>query len=217
VKETKDQHAEENRERFDAIASSWDKEPRRVEMARAVAGAIVEAVPLTGEERALEFGSGTGLVTALVSPHVAHVMAADGSPGMLEILERKRQDLGLDNVETAQCDLSRELPKGSFNLIYSSMTMHHIDDVPALLARLAKRLEPGGWLAVADLDAESGKFHGEAKGVAHHGFSRSDIENWLSAAGLTEIRLTTAYTVERETEEGVESFPLFLATARKPL
>lgn len=185
-------------------------------MARAVAGAIVEAVPLTGEEQALEFGSGTGLVTALVAPHVAHVIAADGSAGMLEVLERKRQDLGLDNVESAQCDLSRELPKGSFNLIYSSMTMHHIDDVPALLVRLAKRLEPGGWLAVADLDAEGGHFHGDVKGVAHHGFARSDIEKWLAAAGLTEIRLVTAYTVRRPGEEGEESFPLFLATARKP-
>ncbi|HKI86108.1 MAG TPA: class I SAM-dependent methyltransferase [Thermoanaerobaculia bacterium] len=213
----RDKHAEENRERFDAMAASWDEDPRRVETARAVAAAIVEAVPLTGEERALEFGSGTGLVTVLLAPHVAHVVAADGSPGMLEVLERKRRDLGLDNVETVQCDLSRELPKGNFGLIYSSMTLHHIDDVPALLARLAEHLEPGGWLAVADLDSESGKFHGDVKGVAHHGFSRADFENWLSAAGLTEIRLTTAHTVERETEEGVESFPLFLAAARKPL
>jgi trans-aconitate methyltransferase len=209
--------SEANRERFDDIASSWDEDPRRVGMARAIARAILEAVRPTGTERALEFGAGTGLLTALLAPSLGEVLAVDNSAGMLAVLDNKRGELGLANVRTQQSDLSRETPPGPFDVIFSSMTLHHIQDVEGLLARLAGLLAPRGHLAVADLDQEDGSFHGEAQGIAHHGFERAVVERWLRSAGLEEIAIGTAHVMRKAGADGrPREYPIFLATARKP-
>ena len=42
------------------------------------------------------------------------------------------------------------------------MTMHHIEDVSALVRTFRGMLKPGGWLAPVDLDTEDGSFHGVA-------------------------------------------------------
>jgi ubiquinone/menaquinone biosynthesis C-methylase UbiE len=209
--------SEANKERFDEIASAWDEDPRRVGTARAIAQAILEAVRPNGTERALEFGAGTGLITALLAPTLGEVLAADNSAGMLEVLDKKRGDFGLANVRTQQSDLSRETPAGPFDLIFSSMTLHHIQDVEGLLARLAGLLAPGGRLAVADLDHEDGSFHGDAQGIAHHGFERGVIERWLRSAGLEQIAIATAHVMRKAGADGrPREYPIFLATARKP-
>lgn len=211
-------HSQLNIDRFNDIAASWDEHPGRVETAQAVARAMLEVLGLRGDERALEFGCGTGLVTALLASSLRHVTAADSAPGMLEVLERKRSELGLDNVETLRADLSVETPTGAFDLIFSSMTLHHIKDVEALFRRLAGMLAPGGRVALADLEAEDGTFHGPDKpGIAHNGFERADIEAWLRAAGLEDVRLTTAHVVHKVgADDRPHDYPIFLATARKP-
>lgn len=215
---TASSHSQSNIDRFNEIAASWDENAGRVGTASGVARSMLAALELSGDERALEFGCGTGLVTALMAGSVQHVTAADSAPGMLEVLDRKRKELGLDNVQTLQADVSAETPPGSYDLIFSSMTLHHIQDVAALFRRLAGLLAPGGRVALADLDAEDGSFHGADKpGIAHHGFKRSAVEQWLRDAGLEDIRISTAHTVHKEVADGQErDFPIFLAVARKP-
>ncbi len=102
-----------NAERFDSIAATFDDNPTRVALARAVANAIREEVPLAGGERAMELGCGTGLVTALLASNLEHVLAADGSAGMLDVLRRKLGDLGIQNVEPLEADLANQMPRGS--------------------------------------------------------------------------------------------------------
>ncbi|MGD8574313.1 MAG: class I SAM-dependent methyltransferase [Gammaproteobacteria bacterium] len=210
-------HSRANRERFDDIAASWDESPIRTEMARDVAEAILTAVSPSGNESALEFGCGTGLVTALLAPSLAHVLAVDNSPGMLEALEEKRARLALDNVSSQCLDLSRHLPEGPFDLVFSSMTLHHIEDVAGLFVRLAGVLKPGGVIAVADLDAEDGSFHGDKPGIAHNGFDRDDIRAWLESAGLEDVAFRTAHVVHKDRDGGARAYPVFLATAHRSL
>ncbi|MEO6778240.1 MAG: methyltransferase domain-containing protein, partial [Gemmatimonadaceae bacterium] len=87
--DTKQNIKQANVERFNTIASEWDSNPGRVLMAQTVAQAMRAALSPTGEERALEFGAGTGLVTLLMAPSLAHVTALDSSQGMLDVLRQK--------------------------------------------------------------------------------------------------------------------------------
>ncbi len=205
-----------NASRFDDIARSWDDDPKRV-MAQAIAEAMLEATQPAGSEHALEIGAGTGLVTALLAPHVGEVLAVDSSAGMLEILEARRAELQLGNVRTARYDLAQALPRGPFDLIFSSMTLHHVADVAGLFARLAWLLAPGGRVALADLDREDGSFHGtDAPGVAHLGFERATVRDWLVAAGLGEVVFRTAHVARRTgPEHQSRDYPIFLVTARR--
>ena len=208
----------ENLSRFDAIAAQWDESPMRTEMARAVADAISAAVPLEPHWHALEYGCGTGLVGLQLLPHVGHLLETDLSPGMLTVLGEKARAAGLDKIATQVLDLTRSAPPAArFDLIFSSMALHHIPDVAALLRTFFSMLVPGGWVALADLDAEDGSFHSpDVPGVAHHGFDRKTLEGWLGAAGFAAVSIRTAYTVEREREGEQRRYPIFLATGQRP-
>ena len=209
---------ETNRNRFDRIAAEWDDSPTRRNLAAGVATAITAAVPLSPKWQALEYGCGTGLVGAQLAPHLGHLLACDLSPGMLSVLADKAHASGLDNLETRQLDLTHEPPPAErYDLIFSSMTLHHIADVPALLKMFHGLLRDGGWLALADLDAEDGSFHSsEAEGVAHHGFERSKLSQWLETIGFREIQARTAHTIEKNAaEDSTRQYPVFLLTARR--
>lgn len=207
----------ENRSRFDTIASQWDDSPMRTNMAKAVADAIVAAVPLQPHWRALEYGCGTGLVGLRLLPHLGHLLETDLSPGMLAVLGEKAAAAGLDRIATQVLDLTTSPPPAErFDLIFSSMALHHIPDVAALVRTFHSMLIPGGWVALADLDAEDGSFHDpDVPGVAHHGFNREHIEQWLRAAGFTAIGIRTAHVIEREREGTQRRYPIFLATAQR--
>ncbi|HKK13984.1 MAG TPA: class I SAM-dependent methyltransferase [Gammaproteobacteria bacterium] len=209
--------SEANVSRFNAIADSWDDNPIRTALARGVAGAILERIAPTGEERAMEFGAGTGLVTALLAPRLGRVLAVDSAGGMLDVLRDKAAGLGLDNIEVREADLSRDMPAGPFDLVFSSMTLHHIQDVAGLLARLAGVLAPGGRIAVADLETEDGTFHGDTPGVAHQGFDPAVVAEWLAGAGFEEVQVAPAHVVHKTgADDAAHDYPVFLATARLP-
>lgn len=203
--------------RFDEIAESWDESPERTELAQAVGRAILAAATPRSGARALEFGCGTGLVTALLAPVLGYIVAADNSEGMLEVLRRKARALGLDNVEPRRLDVAREMPAGPFDLIFSSMTLHHIGDVAGLLRRLAYELAPAGCVAVADLEAEDGTFHGDAEGIMHHGFDPHAVVRWLQDAGLESAATRRIHVIHKIGDGGREhAYPVFLATATRP-
>ena len=208
---------DQNRQRFDVIAADWDDSPTRRALATGVADAIAGAVPLQVDWHALEYGCGTGLVGAALAPKVAGLLACDVSPGMLSVLEQKARTAGLDHLHTRVLDLTSEAPPAQrFELIFSSMTMHHIPDVPALVRTFHGMLKPGGWLALADLDAEDGGFHGgDVQGVMHKGFDRDALQADLRAAGFADTSARTAHTVAKTAADGrVNHYPVFLITAR---
>lgn len=213
-----DSASKANAERFDAIAATWDENPTRVATARGVAGAILATVTLAGTEQAMEFGCGTGLVTGLLAPNLGHVLAVDGSEGMLDVLRGKLQGHGIGNVETLQADLPEGMPAGPFDFVYSSLTMHHIEDVEGLLARIHDGLAPGGRIALADLAREDGSFHREdTAGIMHHGFDSAQLKRWAEVAGFADISVTVVHQISKTRPDGsTHEYPVLLMTARRP-
>ncbi len=196
---------------FDTAALNWDEEPRRVKLAGEIATAIQENVPLSKEWDALDFGCGTGLVTLQLAPDLRSMTGIDSSTGMLERLGAKIQQSGFQNVRTELCDLGKgELPTGRYHLITSAMTLHHIKEIVPLLQSLKTLLLPGGWIALADLESEGGRFHEDPTGVFHNGFSREELSDMLEETGFSEITISTA----TEVVKGESSFPVLLATAQ---
>jgi SAM-dependent methyltransferase len=202
---------------FDRAAASWDEDPRRVKIAREVAAAIRREVPLGREQALLDYGAGTGLVTLELAPLVASALAVDGSAKMLAMLERKIAAGSIGNVRTLELDLERGgVVAGRFDVIVSSMTLHHVREPAALLGSLRDSLEPDGTLALADLDEEGGRFHPDPTGVFHNGFARDRIAALFEQAGLREVRVVDATTIERpHPDQGLERFGVFLAIGRR--
>ena len=202
---------------FNKEAAQWDANPGRVKLANEVADAIIrEAAPANNMD-ALDFGCGTGLVTLRLQPLVRTIIGVDSSVGMLGVLEGKIRTQGLKNVETRFVDFDKgDLIEGRFDLLVSSMTLHHVPDTARLFKQWHDLLLPGGLLCFADLDAEDGSFHGNNTGVFHLGFDLDHLKKLLLAAGFRDIRGTTATTMMRDIEgKGEKEFPVFLIVARK--
>jgi cyclopropane fatty-acyl-phospholipid synthase-like methyltransferase len=154
-------------EHFDQAAATWDLAERRVALAHAVTEAIAARVPLSREQSVLDFGCGTGLVTLELGPKVGTMAGADTSPGMLKTLAEKAKAQGLTlHLLSLNTDWPTELG-GPYDLIVSSMTLHHVPDVPALFHQFERHLQPGGQVALADLDEEDGSFHEDGVGYHH--------------------------------------------------
>lgn len=202
---------------FDNRAAAWDDKPRRAKLAADVARVICDTVKITPGMDILDFGCGTGLLTLQFPPLARSVTGIDSSKGMLAVLEEKIREQGLKNV-TARCiDVEKgELPDGTYDLIVSSMTFHHIRDVQPVLAILSSLLKPAGTLAIADLDSDNGKFHDTPEGVFHNGFDRCIMKKHFERAGFVRIRNRTAAIVQKESASGeLRAFTVFLMTGMK--
>jgi 2-polyprenyl-3-methyl-5-hydroxy-6-metoxy-1,4-benzoquinol methylase len=199
---------------FDEKARGWDADPARVTRAQVVAEAIRAAVPLDGNTRVLDYGCGTGLLGFALLPHAGHMTFADESEGMLQIVREKIAAMGVTNATALLLDLTTDPPPPArFDLVTTLMTLHHIEDTDMILRRFHTMLEPGGMLCVVDLDRENGSFHGSGF-AGHHGFDRENIVGAARRAGFHPVTIDTVHTMTRETEQGMETYPLFLLTGR---
>ena len=201
---------------FDAVAAGWDEEPRRVMLAQEVVTVICRELTLATEMEALDYGCGSGLVTLGLQPFVGRITGADSSQGMLNVLSRKVQERGITNVVAKFIDLEKQRLDGSYDLIVSSMTLHHVHNVTELIGSFVQILNPGGWLALADLESEDGGFHDDPTGVYHRGFDREYFRSVCARNSLIDIRIITAATIDKsDSSGGHRLYPVLLCLARK--
>ena len=202
---------------FDEEAKTWDDDPEKTARAADVARQIRKRIDLTTDVEVLDFGSGTGLLGFELMPHVRSVTFADPSEGMLEQVAAKLQAGGLQGGQTLRVDPAALTLPQRYGAIVSLMTLHHVADPTAVIGLLAGHLEPGGWLALCDLDTEDGTFHEDANADVHHGFDRGTLVSQVTGMGLETVEVSTAFEMQVERPEGARAYPLFLLTARRPV
>lgn len=202
---------------FDLAAATWDEEPRHVERAAALFRAIDAEVGLDPSMKVLDFGCGTGLLTLQLASRTGRVAAMDRSQEMLDVLRGKAEACHAGNVSARRVDLDAgDALDGVYDLVVSTMTLHHIAAPLTLLERFARVLRPGGRLCLADLDSEDGSFHGENATVFHNGFDRAALRELMGKAGFGEIRDRTAAEIVKTVGDGSErAFTVFLMTGRR--
>ena len=204
---------------FDQAAATWDENPLRKELMRAVVDAIIHQVHLTPQMKVLDYGCGTGLVSALLAPHVGTIDAADSSEGMLEVLRRKLDQSSFKTIHPIRLDLEHDpFPDDRYDLIVAVMVLHHVADTESLLRKFHALLRPSGVLCIADLDTEPRLFHDEeaAATVHHFGFNRQELKELLARVGFADLQDVTAHTIRKPVADGEErKFPVFLVAGRR--
>ena len=195
---------------FSEKAKDWDQDDFKTRLSRGIGAAMLSHVNFGADMAVMDFGAGTGLISGHVAPKVAHIVAVDVSPAMLDRLTAKPE---LQGKVEALCVNILETPLDrQFDAIISAMAMHHVENTDSLIGAFAAHLKPGGQVALADLDSEDGSFHpAGTEGVYHSGFDRGEIQQLMEKHGFADVQFTTAYTVEREGG----AYPVFLVTGRK--
>jgi trans-aconitate 2-methyltransferase len=110
--------------------------------------AVLDRLPLQGNERVLDAGCGSGRVTELLAERLpdGQVIALDGSPSMVDAARRRLARFGA-RIEFVVADLGAPLPiEGDLDAVLSTATFHWVPDHDALFANLAALTRPGGWL-----------------------------------------------------------------------
>ena len=201
---------------FDKEAASWDSPPR-MKLAVDVSKAILGCIQLKSDMDVLDFGCGTGLVSFPLGSLVHSITGVDTSKGMLEVFEGKIQSKEVDNIKTLHLDLDKgDTVNGRYHVIISSMTLHHVKDTFDLLKQFYRVLLPGGYIAIADLDEEGGRFHDNNDGVFHFGFDRVKLGNLFEEAGFLDVSFMTATQMNKPDSQGQgRAFNIFLITGRK--
>ncbi|WP_249020550.1 class I SAM-dependent methyltransferase [Conexibacter sp. S30A1] len=144
--------AKRERELWDSRAESWDT-TSSAGLSQVVA-AVVEACEAAHSPVALDIGCGSGQVTLPLAPSCAHVLAVDISRPLLERLEAKARELGVENVKTVATPIEAlELPNESLDLVVTNYALHHLRDADKelVLDRCLGWLKPGGRLVIGDM------------------------------------------------------------------
>jgi trans-aconitate 2-methyltransferase len=160
--------------------------------------AVLERLPLAGDETVLDAGCGTGRVTELLVQRVprGRVIALDASPAMVE--EARRRLAPFDGqVDFVVADLGRPftLPGGvPADAMLSTATFHWVPDHDALFRNLAAVIRPGGRLVaqcggagnIAAIRAVLATIGDGWPGEAHYETPEATAER-LASAGFTAI------------------------------
>jgi cyclopropane fatty-acyl-phospholipid synthase-like methyltransferase len=186
-------------------AGDYDQGANRQGNVDRIASGIRARIDLRPDMEIMDFGSGTGLLLERIGPHVGKVTAVDVSPSMNAELVKKRDDLPCA-LEILPLDLTREPLERTFDGIISSMTMHHIADIDAMFRCFHGMLNPGGFIAIADLDREDGTFHEEDTGVHHHGFTEGELRAAAENAGFRQVTVEPVSSFSK----GEREYPVLL-------
>lgn len=144
------------KELFDAGARKYDAGRRRVIFCfDTFYGTMLELVPFSPTDRFafLDLGAGTGLVSALMLARFPHARAhlLDISDKMMAQARRRFADQ--PEVRFYIRDYTREDLPGTYPLIVSALSIHHVEDSDKreLMQKIFSALEPGGAFIHADL------------------------------------------------------------------
>ena len=156
-----------------------------------------------------DLGCGTGQVTELVAPHVAKVIAVDGSTDMVQAARKRLK--GLHQVDVRRGDMEA-LPIDDLQLDMAmvALVLHHVPDPARALAEVHRVLKCGGRAMIVDMLPHDRVEYQQQMGHVWLGFSEKSMKKYLDAAGFGRI-ITTVLPAD----EDAKGPALFVTTAFK--
>ncbi|MFC9694004.1 class I SAM-dependent methyltransferase [Kribbella sp. NPDC056951] len=119
---------------------------------------LFEQAGLARSRTVLDYGAGTGRVAEeILRSHDVSVIAADRSPSMLKVAQRKRQDPRI-TYQLIGADQRLELPDGEIDAAISTFVFVCIPDtevVQTIVSEVYRVLRPGATYAMLDVNPDS--------------------------------------------------------------
>lgn len=208
-------------DRFNDEAADWDSNPF-VQAATTLAHkTYLSRLPpdTLPSYDILDLGCGTGLLSLLLAPSVRSVTAVDTASGMIEVLNAKLTASDIKNIRGVYALLEDPndsrlaadpitgsvVPERRFDLVVSHLVLHHIPELEPVFKTIHGLLKEGGKVMVTDFEdfgLEARRFHPEHKmvGVERHGVKRAEIQKILEEVGFRDVKVETAFEMEKAVE-----------------
>jgi SAM-dependent methyltransferase len=142
----------------------------------------------------LDLGCGTGTGTLALARRfeTARVTALDGSAELLGRLDDKASQLGLaGRITTRPADLDADWPgigPGTIDVAWASMSVHHLADPDAALARVRAALRPGGLFVLAETASPFVRFLPDDLGLGRPGLEERCRDALLADVNPEELK-----------------------------
>lgn len=196
-----------NENEWDDHADDWDvNEDVQLYARKAFESWQEKVAPLyqnLSECRALDFGCGTGLLTERLAGHCAHVVAADTSEKMIEVLQNKLDSADIGNVTASSVPIDAHSIEANpellspFDLIVASSVCSFLPDYESTLRDISSLLKSGAYFVQWDwLESMPG----------------SKIEGAFKSSGLISQSIGQAFAMGADGE----SRPVIMGIGRKP-
>ena len=201
---------------FDKKAKDWD-DNRRIQRSKVIAEKIIDYVNLQENFSGRELGCGTGLISLNLYDKLGKITCIDTSSGMIKQLEDKVAEHNLDKITVTQLNINDDHDlKSEYDIIYSSMSLHHVTSLEETLQNFYDLLQDGGQLCIVDLDKEDGSFHSqESNFLGHNGFEQKELSQLLEQVGFNNVISETFYNDERSIGNRNIEYSLFIMKAQK--
>lgn len=235
-------------DRFDAEAATWDSKPEVVESSRQCLESLVahsSYFASLSTAKVLEIGCGTGLLTVALAEHVGSVLALDTAQGMINMLNAKVQERGLQSKVRASVKLLEDpddtvLGGAKFDAVVSHLVFHHVPHMQDLVKVMYGTLKPQGRIWISDFEDNGEQallFHPKDKvsgnsieycdyaltyriqhdGVERHGLLRSEMQDILTRVGFQDVQVMESFKMDKEVETGEKlAFPFLAITGIRP-
>ncbi|KAK1808867.1 hypothetical protein LTR12_016761 [Friedmanniomyces endolithicus] len=202
--------------RFNDEALSWDSRPFVHEASQAAAAAILarlnehnakhpsDSKSQTKHLQVLEIGCGTGILSFLLAPHVARVVAVDAAEGMIAVLSQKLHKTPDAPKNILPVAVLLEDPEDA------ALPPTHSDqpDGPRQKFDLTMLgcLAPGGRVMLTDFEdfgPEAKRFHPVARmaGVERHGIQAKEMAEMMREVGFAGVDVKAAWTMRKKVEK----------------
>jgi len=199
---------------FDIKAAEWDNNPMHRDRSEAIAKGIINSIPLKRDMKVLEFGAGTGITSFLLKDRVREITLMDNSTEMVKVMNEKIRASNALNLKALNFNLElSDYADEKLDLVITQMVLHHVTDIGLIISRFRKLLNPGGYLAIADLYTEDGSFH-SPDFTGHKGFDIAELSGILGRHGFINITSVKCYVIDKKISDDVtKQFDVFLMTA----
>ncbi len=138
---------------FDGVAKHYDRTNDVLSMGNSFLWrlATTRAVAPVAGERILDIAAGTGTSAASLAKSGAEVVAADFSPGMIEVGRRKHPAITFVEADA----MNLPFTDGEFDAVTVSFGLRNVEDPKRALAEMYRVLKPGGRLVICEFSTPS--------------------------------------------------------------
>ena len=201
---------------FKGRAKSWDNDAM-IKRSEVVSNKLIELLGEQKDSSIMEYGCATGLISFNLTDNFKKLTLMDSEEEMINVVKEKIEAYKTSNVFPINIDLLNQTYSGEkFDIIYTSMALHHIIDTEKIVKTFYNLLNENGILCVVELDKEDGSFHINEKDFnGHNGFEHEVMEKAFKNANFSNIKSETFFNGQKIYQEIIIPYSMFYTIGQK--
>jgi SAM-dependent methyltransferase len=167
------------------LGAGWLERPKREREERT--DLLLKHLSLKATDYVVDLGAGTGYFSFPIAVQLTagKVLAVDIEPEMLRLIEQRKSDEGIENIDTILAsELSPNIPNASVDVVLLVDAYHEFSHPREVMAGVVKGLKPGGRVVLVEYRGEDNRV--PIKRL--HKMTQQQAKKEMSVVGLQWLR-----------------------------